>query len=300
MDTEKTEITKLPEGMSSEELDALTTGEESEDASLAKEALDATGESSPEKKPAEVAPESPPAEEEPTGKTEAKPAEADPKDAVIGEYRRKSRDLEIKNARMQGELEARKEIKAATTEAPKSPLEIAEADYFEQNGSMEGFAMNGELYRQQKAFDDKQAASKAATQKQEDANSALLGTAETLQEGELSVEKMGEGLDFQSIANIGDKHLTKGDKIDLADIQSRRGTAVALKEAYHIMVRRTLAAGGQEAKLLQIAITKSKTQAKPKEKTDIDALTTEGEDTNEGEAQPDTHSKRLADFIFSP
>lgn len=292
---EKSEIKKLPEGMTSEELDALTTGEESEDVSLAKEALETTEEPTPAEEPVK---DKPKADEETPAETPAEEPVVDPKDAVIGEYRRKSRDLEIEKARLEGELEARKQT--GTAEAPKSPLELAEADYLEQNGSMEGFVMNGELYRQQKAFDDKQAAVKSATQKQEDANSALLGAAEELQEGELSVAKVGDGLDLQSIANIGDKHLTKGDKIDLADIQARRGTAVALKEAYKIMIRRTLAAGGQEAKLLQNAITKSKTQAKPKEKTNIDALTTEGEETNAGEAQPETHSKKLTDFIFAP
>jgi len=304
VDTDKTEIT---EGMSSEELDALTTGEDAEDVKdnkLAQEALDATEEGpSPAEESVDSEGETKPKEAGEESAEKEKP-DVDPKDAVIGDFRRKLREQELETARLQGEIEARKSIHTTTTteEPQKSPLEIAEAAYIEENGDLEGFAMTGELYRKQRAFDEKQLASKAAAEKQQQVNVALNQAAESLQEGDLSSGKMGKGLDLQSVANIGDKYLTKGDKIDLMDIQASRGMTAALKEAYKMMIHRTLNAGGEDAKLLQGAINaKSKSQTKPKKQgpTDIDTLTTEGDDIHMGEAETETHSKRLTDFIFS-
>lgn len=300
MDTEKSEITKLPEGMSSEELDILTTGE-NEDADLAQEALDAT-----ETESSESADDAGDEEAVETGETEEKPEEkpdedVDPKDAVIGDFRRKLRDSEIEKARLEGELEARKDLVTPKTEAPKSPLEIAEAAYLEENESMQGFTMSGELYREQKAFEEKQAAKQAAAESQEQSSSALMNAAEELQEDELSEAKKGKGLDLQSISNLGDKHLTRGDRYDLADIKARKGSKAALREAYKIMVRRTLDAGGDDAKALKLAVSTKKvkkSQTKPKKKpTNIDALTTEGEDEETGEAETETLNERLTSFI---
>ncbi len=300
MDTEKSEITNLPEGMSSEELDALTTGEEveqTEDTGLAKEALDATEESSP----AEESVEDESKTEEET--SEEKKPDADPKDAVIGDFRRKLRDEEIKTARLESELTVRKELQTTAAEPEKSPLELAEAAYVKENGDIEGFAISPSLYRQQRTFEVTEAASKAATEKSEHAGTDLERAAQELQDGDFSPEKMGKGLDLQTVFNMADTLLTRGDRVDIADVQQTRGTAAALKEAYRIGKTRILAAGGEDAKVLQNAIntSKSKSQTKPKKtKTDIDALTTEGEDTKTGEAETETHNSRLTDFIFTP
>lgn len=309
METEKTEITNLPEGMSSEELDALTTGEESEQTedNLAQEALDATA-TKEESSPAEESVEDETTEEtEEEASVEKEKPEVDPKDAVIGDFRRKLRDQELETARLEGELKARKSIQT-TTEAPeKSPLEIAEAAFAEANeGSLEGFAMDGELYRKQRAF-DKVADAKAATaEKQSQVNTVAIQAETDLQEGDLSAEKMGQGLDLQTVEGIGNQYLTRGDRLDIVDMIKTRGSKSALKEAYKIMVRRVLAANNEDSKLLQNAIDakgKSKTQPKPKKpkgQTDIDALITEGEDVDTGEAETETVSKRLTDFVFSP
>ena len=297
---DKDEITKMPEGMSSEELDALTTGEEVEEPeNLAQEALDATKEDSP---PAEESVKEEPEVEEPEKEEPAEEkSEVDPKDAVIGDFRRKNRDLEIERARLQGELEARKSIQTEAKEPPKSPMDIAEADYFEQNGSMQGFSISPDLYRQQRTFETEQATAKVSTEKQEQASSTLEQVGLSLQEGELSSEKMGEGLDLQSVVNMGEKNLTRGDLVDLKDLQAQRGTEVTVKKYYKMLIQRTLEAGGNDAKLLQSAISKSQTKPK-KEKTDIDALTTEDEDTNKGEAETDTQSEnaKLAYFVCNP
>lgn len=314
METEKSEITNLPEGMSSEELDKLTTGEEVEDDTLAQEALDATA-SDEESTPAEesVTEDETKTEEESSEEQEKKKpdeSEVDPKDAVIGDFRRKNRDLELEKAKLEGELEARKSIATTTKDPEKSPLELAEEAYIKADieaggeGDLDGFAMSGELYRKQKAFDDKQIAEKATADNQQQVNTAAVQVESELQEGELSAEKMGQGLDLQTVAGIGTQYLTKGDRLDIADMVKTRGSKVALKAAYKVMVRRTLAAGNEDSKLLQNAIntkgkkSKTQTEPKPKGKIDIDAFTTEGDDTHTGEAETDTQNKRLTDFIF--
>ncbi len=304
---EKTEITNLPEGMSSEELDKLTTEDESDDTGLAEEALAATeDESSPAEESVETD-ETKKAEEETPAKEEKPEAdekpEVDPKDAVIGGMRRDNRDLRIEKARLEGELEARKSLQTTTEPPPKSPLEIAEAAYIEENGDLDGFAMSGKLYREQKAFDDKQAVDRATTDGQQQVNNTAIQAENELQEGDLSAEQMGQGLDLQTVAGIGTQYLTAGDKLDIANLVKTHGGKAALKTAYKVMVRRTLAASNEDSKLLQNAINikaGKKSQPKPKKpkgKPDIDALTTEGEDEVKGEAETETRSKRLLDFL---
>ncbi len=318
METGKSEITNLPEGMSSEELDKLTTGEDVEqveDTELAQEALDATDEkSSPAEESVdtdETDTEEKTSEEEDKSKTEADTkVKVDPKDAVIGEKRRENRELALENARLEGQLEARKELQTTKdeTSVPKSPLEIAEAAWLadpDNVDSLDGFAMNGDLYRKQRTFDKEQDAKETAIRDKKQSDNTLNQAVETLQTGDLSVAKTGQGLDLQSVSAIGEKHLTKGDMVDIKDIAESRGKTAAIKEAYKIMVRRTIAAGGEDAKLIKNAIntkSKSKSQTKPektKEKLDIDALTTEGDDTDTGEAETDTQSQRLANFVCS-
>ena len=279
------DVRELPEGMSSEELDALTLGEDEQVEDTA--AATAAEEAEAEAKEALAA-----AEEE----------DVDPKDAVIGEFRRKARDLEIEKARLEGELEARKEVTATKTEEAvvKSPLELAEEAYVEENGDLDGFAMSGALYREQKAFDDKQAALKREAEESSQTKTTMETTAVQLQSGELSPEKAGEGLDLRSMCAMGDKYLTRGDNLDLADIQAKRGTEAALKEAYSIMKRRILSAGTGDTETLQKALdAKAKTQPKLKKKnteSDIDDLITDdGSDEELGSDAPLT--ERLTNFI---
>lgn len=306
-ETGKSEIAKLPEGMSSEEIDKLTTEEETpDDTELAQEAA-AEAEPSPAEESVE---DETPAEEAEEEKPKEKPKEEpkpDPKDAVIGDFRRKYRDEQIKAARLEGELQARKEMTTKAESPEKSPLEIAEAAYIAENDTLDGFAMDGALYREQKAFDDKQTAKKTATDRQTQTDGVALQAEAELQQGELSTAKMGDGLDLKTVAALGTQYLTKGDRLDIADMIQTRGSKAALTEAYNIMKRRILASGTEDAKLLQNAIDlkgKSKSQTKPKktkEKLDIDKLTTEGEEDVEekGEAETETQSKRLTDFVFS-
>ena len=288
---DKSEITEMPEGMTSEELDNLTTGEETESPEdLAQAALDATQEDS---RPAEESVEDETPEEK--GTVAEKP-EVDPKDAVIGDFRRKLRDEELKTAKLEGEIEARKSIQVKPEEVVKSPLDLAEAAWLEEHDDLDDFTMDGVLYRRQRAFDEEQAEKKAGTTEQTKIDNAAIQAEEDLLAGELSEAQRGQGLDLRTVAGIGTQYLTKGDKLDIADIVQSRGSKAGLKEAYNRMVQRTLAAKNEDSKLLENAI--SKTRTKPKKQTDIDALTIEGE--VKGEAETDTPNARMIDFIFSP
>lgn len=307
---DKDEITKMPQGMSSEELDALTTGEEIEQPEVSAQEV-ATEETPPaeesveteaEKVAKEAIEEKPPVEEKPE-EPEAELSEVEKqliaKDSVIGGMRRKNRDLELKFAKIEGELEARKSIQVEAKAPEKSPLELAEADYFEQNSSMTGFAMDGGLYRKQKAFDDKQAAEKAAAAQSEQATTVTGRTAEKLQADDFSVEKVGEGLDFNTVVGIGQHYLDKADLMKIQIVNDRDGNEVALRKTYELCKEAILAANNTDSQLLKIAISKSQTKPKT-EKPDIDALTTKGEDENKGEAEKGTQDNRLYEFVTSP
>lgn len=307
---EKSEITEMPEGMSSEALDKLTTEgdvEQTKDADLAQEALDATEESSPAGESA-----APPTQSvRRAGDVAAEETEEEPelsetdqqlraKDSKIAAMKHSNRDLELDNARLQGELEARKSL-GVKTEEVKSPLEIAEAAYSEENeGSTDGFAVNGELYRLQKAFEDKQDADKTEASGYERSKTAMDRSVASLQTGELSVEKVGEGLDFHSVVGLGKNYLDKADLMKIEIVSQRDGVDAAVKKTYELCKQAILGANNTDTKLLQNALAvKGKPQTKPKKKepTDIDALTTGGEDTSAVEQE--THSKRLTDFIFA-
>jgi len=297
---DKDEITKMPQGMSSEELDALTTGEEVEEPEV-KEA--AEKESSPAEESVEEKPE---AEEKVEKEVEEEPELSESekqivaKDAVIGDFRRKNRDLELEKARMQGELEARKELQVEKKETPKSPLELAEAAYIEETGSLDGFAMSGALYRQQRDFDNAQTVTKTAAEKEEKSKSDMDRSVRSLQDDELSIEKMGDGLDFNSVVGLGQHYLDKADLLKIEIVSNRDGLKAAAKKAYNICKQAILDANNSDSKLLKDAISKSQTKpkVKPKKQTNIDALTAAGEDgTGEAETGTQTENQRLAGFV---
>ena len=299
MDTEKTEITSMPEGMSSEQIDALTTGEETEKPEvIAQEALTAT-EKDVESAPAEESVKDEKPEEEPE---EPELSETEQqliaKDSKIGEFRRKNRELEIEKARLEGELQARKSLQ--TPEETKSPLEIAEAKYFEENGNLEGFVMSGELYRQQKTYDDNQATEQTTKTQKEQALTTMNRAVDKLQSGDLSPETVGAGLDFKTVVAIGKNYVDEADIKKIEIVSHRYGVEAGVKKTYELCKQAILDANNEDTKLLQNAM-RSKTQPKPKKETkatDIDALTTDGEDTDTGEAEEETHSQRLTNFIF--
>lgn len=330
---DKSEIAKLPTGMSSEELDEMTTDESVEetapavdksaeklpgqvssagldelltaepaetDDKLAQEALDVTDE---ESSPAGKSAETDKAEQEAGAETESEEelSETDKqlraKDSKIAAMKHTTRELELENARKQGELDAINRQQATETTEEKSPLEIAmEAESVTDPDDLERpFA----VMQAQVKWEKEQEAKKAETDSQKQENTTAIQAENDLMAGELSQETKGEGLDLRTVAGIGNQYLTRGDRLDIADVIKTRGSKAGLTEAYNVMVRRTLAAGNEDSKLLQNAINiqskKSQAKPKPKDKTNIDTLTTEGEE--KGEAGTEAQNSSLLSFL---
>ena len=319
----------MEQGKTEEEIDAIMMegeeeAEETADDSLAQEALDATEE---ESSPAEesVSEDKPPEKkmskmnsdeldaalteetsEEETAKEEVveeKP-EVDPKDAVIGGFRKKNRELELANAKLEGKMETLAEIQK--TEVKPVELSPIEKKMKEQDvESVEELDLTPAealiLGKQETAWDQKQAETKTSTDTESQANVTSNRIEEALQEGELSEVKMGKGLDLNSVVHIGVQYLNDQDKKLIANITTTKGEAAALVELYKVSVKRTLAIGNDDSKVLQIAINaRKKSQAKPKkEPIDIDKLTTEDEDVDidKGEAETVGSHSRLLSFM---
>lgn len=295
----KDEITSLPEGMSSDQLDEWTMSEEDNKPEVQESAK---VESPPAEEPVKEELESEPKtetkveikpEEEPEPELSETEQQLMAKDAKIGDFRRRNREIELENARLKGELEARRS--QTTEDTPKSPLERAEADYIEKYGSLDGFAINTELYRQQRAFEDKQVTEKTAKTDEERAITTMNREVDVLQLGDLSPEKVGYGADFRSVVEVGKKYLDKADVMKVEIVSHRDGIAAGVRKTYDLCKEAILAANNEDTKRLQLAM-RSKSQPKPK-KTDIDAIPTEGDDANKGEAEEETHSQRLTNFI---
>jgi len=173
--------------------------------------------------------------------------------AVVGGLRRQARAAELEAAELRGKLAAR--------DAPvveKSPLEL-EAE--EQGVSVNDVVMDGALYQKQKVFEDKRTA--AAAEKTAAAKREAIG-AESYRQAivEFGAEKMGEGLDYETILSIGAKYLTSGDKLDIAQAGGK-----CAQLAYKRCRQRIAASGTADAKTVaqRFAVHK-KAQAKLKEK----------------------------------
>lgn len=172
-----------------------TEEEVNEEAKLAQEALEATPEAAPEV-PAAVEP--------------------DPKDAVIGQFRRELRETREQLAQVQ----------AATKPVVKSPLELAAE---EQGVSVEQVTIDGRLYQKQKEFENKQAQAQSeeqtyAQQKRDyDAGLATVPAAE-----------------LDSLIATGGHLLTEGDKRNAWDAGKNSG-----KELKRILNHRIEQAGLQ-------------------------------------------------------
>jgi hypothetical protein len=311
----KDEIMEMPEGKTSEEIDAMMMeGEEGEEelnaeAKLASDALEATEEDSPAEKSDKDEETEDDTTEDKTEESKEKTEEADkvddvdPKDAVIGQFRREKRDLEIELAEARGALKERQSmpVHAKETVVVKSPLEIAEDAYIVENGDLEGFAMNGTLYREQRAFDDKQTATTTAETESKTHTTTLNQAVMDMQDTEFSAEKMGEGLDVLSMEKF-DRHLTRGDLLDIQDMAAEKGLKASLRMYYGKVKDRTLASGTDDAKILENAIKLAKGKTTTQKKTlktekDVDDLTTEGDDNKTGDSEQGSISSRLKSFV---
>jgi len=297
--SDKDNVMELPEGKTSEEIDAIMMEDEEplevdeiDDPNLAEEALKAT--ETPVDKPAddEVSVVEKVAEEVVLSETDQ---QLRAKDAKIASMKHTNRELEIDRAKMQGRLEVMEEMGSAAKEVQKSPLEIAmEAEGIDDPDDLE--KPYSVMVAQQK-WEKEQEQISASKVKQVNDNTVSSQLQNELQDGELSEKQMGQGLDLKTVSGIGIQYLTEGDKLNIKRTVERRGNKAALMEAYTTMVQRTIAAGNEDSKLLQNAINvKGKTVTKKtlKTETNIDDLTTEGEKSG---IEQETVSKKLEGFV---
>ncbi len=286
--------------------DDETTEEEVNDDDLAQDALDATEEESTEKeskedeKEVEETEES--AEEQTKEESEEEAEKVDPKDAVIGEFRRKLRDKELENARLEGELAVRKEINAPVAEVAKSPMELAEEAYIEEYGSIpaEGMPMTSKLYNEQRAFDAKQSESSAVQTAPVHSTEAEIAQNHLIN-GEFSEEKMGKGRDFESIISVGDKYLSEGDILDLKNHTAKHGKLSGYRQAYKAVSRRMEEAGDlpvEPTKKVKKVAKKAQKPVNNNNEDDVDRLLTQEDDTYTADSDS-SDSKRLSSFITS-
>lgn len=296
--SDKTEIMNLKAGMSSEALDVFTT-EGEEDDTLTKEV--ATGETPAGESASEDVEEK--VEQKPEEKPEEETYEQTQlraKDQKIASEKKVSRALELENARLQGELKARQELQKP--EAPvKSPLQKAKEAYIAENDNLEGFTMTVDLYEEQESFKEEKRIKQASADKAAESQNATGNFVEELQSEEISAEKVGKGLDFKSVVLPGQHYLDQADLMKIQIVTKSKGQKAGLKKAYDLCKEAILAQNedNHDKILLKAAIVQAgkKSQTKPKkEKTDIDALTTEGEDDPTGEAEKHTINPKLAEF----
>lgn len=208
-----------------------------------------------------VVDETPPAETAPAEEPEASEADlakaaleateeqpkVDPKDAVIGGFRRQLREAELRAARAEGALQAKS---AAPPE--KSPLELAA----EQQGlSVNEVIIDGKLYREQQLWEKGQAANQAHLKQVQDyqagSDAALLA---------MTDENLGEGLGLESLATLGEHLLTDNDRQEIFNAGRKCGTVL-----YKKLKQRIAESGGTEAAELQKRLKpQGKSQLKPK------------------------------------
>ena len=245
-------------GMSSEELDKMTTEEEQPDEPEVKE--------EPIEQPAEETKEEPAEKQEPepekseaelaleaTEEPEEKPPAVDPKDAVIGGMRRELRDAENRLARAEGRLEA----KATPQEPEKSPLELARDAQSKEVGHevpLSEVVFDGKLHLEQRAWERRQ--DEAATQQRQTND---FQTAAIYAERTMTDAVHGQGLGLQSLQVLGAHLLTQGDKLDIYHSGKNCGKVTMERLKYRI-----LQAGGANATELRGSLNARKTQTKPK------------------------------------
>lgn len=229
------------QGMSSEELDKLTTGEEEQTPPVEEE-------TPPAEEPEEKPPEEKPPEDENLAKEAleaTEESEVDPKDAVIGGFRRDLRASELEAARLRGQLEAQQ-----TRPKEKSPIELAAE---ERGVSVDEVDINGKLYKEQQAWERSQAESQVQQKQFDDYRSGSEAALLTMTD-----ETLGEGLGLESIARIGDHLLTDQDRQKIFSAGKNCGSVL-----YKTLKERILEAGGANAQELQKRL--KPTQAKPKD-----------------------------------
>lgn len=246
--------------------------------------------------PADETPAGEPKEEESTlaqdaldEASETEKPEVDPKDAVIGDFRKKGREKDLLIENLKGQIEATKpkpEVKEK--EVIKSPMDLALEKAAEEQGVSVDEAevtLTGKLNREQKAFETEQRATQTATTTKEQsdaaANTAFATAGETM-----NTEAMGKGLDFNTIIEQSGDMVTPEDMKWLAS--KSKSYADFYKRLYKFSLDAIIEAGGDNAKILQAQV-KAHSQANkkiekkpekpevPKRKVILETATTVGE-----------------------
>jgi hypothetical protein len=195
-------------------------------------------------------------EKEPTDQELAEAAlqltdEHDPKDAVIGGFRRKLRDAELENARLQGIMEAQKK----PPETEKSPVELAAE---EQEVSVDDVVIDGKLLKQQRQWEKQQEKKEQEQNYRREFEQAGVKALE-----EMSDEVYGEGLGLASLNDLGKGLLTRGDLVDIYEAGKNCGKVMMQKLRYRIIE----VGGEKKAELLKRVKThKSQTSKKQEDK----------------------------------
>jgi len=262
----------MSEGMSSEELDKLTT-EEEETPPVEEEETPPAEESDDE--------ETPPREEDTDlaqaalDETAEKP-EVDPKDAVIGGMRRDLRASERERYRLQGQLEAQQ----AKPPEP-SPIELAAK---EQEKPIDEVIIDGKLYKEQQAWEQKQATARTQQQQLDDFRSGSEAAVLTMTD-----ETLGEGLGLESLREIGEHLLTEQDQREVYAAGKKCGAVL-----YKKLKERILDGGGTNAQELQKRLkptqTKPKKEAKEKTSTKEKPASKPQDEGDESEVRASTNA----------
>lgn len=211
--------------------------------------------------------------------TEEKP-EVDPKDAVIGGFRRSLREAELRAARAEGALAAK-----AAAPLEKSPLELAAE---EQGVSVDEVSVDGKLLNKEIEFRQKQTEANAQQQQMQDyqAGSEAAGLA-------MTDENLGEGLGVTALAKLGEHLLTDQDQEEIFLAGKKCGTVL-----YKKLKKRIQEAGGAEAQELQKRLKPQKSQSKPKKEQQKKADETESKPPEAEEIldAPSAHIEEVFDM----
>ena len=197
----------------------------------------------------------------------------DPKDAVIGGFRKELRESQKMIADLNSQVEALKP-KEKEPEPVKSPYELAaEKAAEEQEVSVDEaeVTVTGKLLKEQQAFERKQQESQTTVITQKQAEQTLHN--EFVKAGEvMDVKAMGEGLDFKSVMEMSEGLITQEEMAGIiAKVKKTAKTPEGIypefyKRLYGYAVKEIVEAGGENAKNLRAAI-KNHSQAKTKLKT---------------------------------
>ena len=180
--------------------------------------------------------------------------EIDPKDAVIGDYRRQAREQRADNETLRNQVaeqgRAIEELRQTTEPVEKSPIEKLAAEDPLATPDVGTLAAQSQWEARQRAVERKstdEAATKQATVQSQQSRNTAIGEGQLVAAETFSAEKVGQGVDFESVITAGEKYLTEGEKLDIRNAPVDK----VWELAYQTCKRAIMNSGTAEAKLLQ-------------------------------------------------